>query len=145
MKKKALICSLCFSFCFFFLGTSCLAQCKPECVITVKNLLKEQKYGISTTWLDKSNRELGDGVAIALSKIYSKKRLLRLANIKLYLPLIREAFQDVKMIIENDNRAPIATLRLLENVKKKHWKNSRLVNDVSTLINEIVQKTSAGS
>jgi hypothetical protein len=115
-------------------------QCSKKCVSTVRGLLKAQQDGVSLSWLEKENRTMGDSVAVGIQKIYTKNRLLASENIKLFLPVILEAFQDTEMIIRAENKKPAVTLPLLNRLKAR-VKDSLLRKKIDDAIMSIVDLT----
>ena len=110
---------------FLFLATApyLFAQipgdvCDQECSKIAKGLIKQEKTGVYTTWLEKDNYQLGDKVAIAIRKIFSRKRLRYSKNIKAILPIVRKSFFDLTMIPEERYRKPKLSLTLLEELRQ---------------------------
>lgn len=136
-------------FVFFIISVfslNCNAKCNKECVSTIKGLLEERRTELYTTWLQKSNRELGDGVAVGLSKIYSKRNIAKPQNIRLFIPIIKEAFKDLNMIIVVDNKKPINTIKLLETLKEQiKESNSDLYEEINQTIEFVKQQTNTSS
>lgn len=95
------------------------ARCDRQCLETVKDLLKGQRFGVFTSWLEKENRQLGDSAAVGIQKIFGKRNALAPKNIRLYLPIVREAFKDKQMITKLENRRPTVTLKLLNSLKNR--------------------------
>jgi len=91
-------------------------SCDDGCVDVIRSLVKAQKTGFSTSWLEKNNRNLGDRIGVGLQRIFSKKEISNSDNIRLFLPIIREAFADPKMIRVERLRSPVRTLQLLKRV-----------------------------
>jgi len=56
---------------------------------------------------------LGDKVAIAITKIYKGPDLTDPQNVRVYLPLIREAFKNPQEISDEEDRNPSVTMLLL--------------------------------
>lgn len=112
-------------------------RCDNGCVSTIRVLLKEQKQKIGTSFYEKANRRLGDSVSVGIQKIFPKKSILSSENVKLFLPIIREAFNDRAMILELENTKPTVTLELLNYLKGK-VSNPSLRKDIIDSINEIV-------
>lgn len=115
-------------------------QCDKKCVTTIRVLLKEQKQRIGTSWYQRANRKLGDSVSVGIQKMFTKKSILSSENIRLFLPVIREAFKDRGMIIEPENKRPTVTLELLNYLKGKVT-NPSLRDEIIDTINEIVSLT----
>jgi hypothetical protein len=85
----------------------------------VRAILKQSAYtgGYITTVLEKRNERLGDGVSVALLKIYGKKKISKSENIHNFLPAIRRAFQFPDLITYPNNRVPTVTFALLKELE----------------------------
>ena len=95
------------------------ATCDKSCMGTIKDLIQmRQPGGFGTSFLEKSNFRLGDKVADGIIKSFPGTKILMRANIKIYLPIIREAFSGIEMIETERNRKPVATIRMLNRVGK---------------------------
>lgn len=92
--------------------------CDKSCMGTMRDLIKMKKAGMGTSWLEKANLRLGDKVADGVTKSFPGSQIYRRANIRVYLPIIHVAFEAPGMIQITQNRKPIATIRMLDKVKK---------------------------
>lgn len=94
--------------------TSVGQSCNKDCLMSVKNLLEQERFGYSASWLEKANSRLGDSVAIGIQQIFKKSELYEARKVRLYLPIIRRAFENERLIKGLANRTPTASLRLLQ-------------------------------
>lgn len=119
------------------------ARCDRECVSTIRGLLQERKSGFYLSWLEKANRQLGDSVSVGLQKVFTKRYISRPKNVKLFLPVILEAFKDTEMISKTNDKTPTATMRLLTTLRWK-VKDASIRNEIIKTINEIASHTNYG-
>lgn len=94
-------------------------SCNKDCSRSVKNLLEQERFGYSASWLEKANSRLGDSAAIGIQQIFKKSELYEPRNVRLYLPIIRRAFENERLITGSANRTPTASLRLLQKLKTR--------------------------
>lgn len=99
--------------------TSVSQSCNIDCLSRVKNLLEQERLGYSASWLEKANSRLGDSVAIGIQQIFKNNELYEPRNVRLYLPIIRRAFENEQLIKGSANRTPTASLRLLQKLKRR--------------------------
>ena len=94
-------------------------SCNKDCSRSVKNLLEQERFGYSASWLEKANSRLGDSVAIGIQQIFKKSEIYEARNVRLYLPIIRRAFENERLIKGLANRTPTASLRLLQKLENR--------------------------
>ncbi len=106
-----------------------------ECdyVRVVTRALEERKINLVAGITEKQNARLGDNVAVALLKLYSREELVNPDNVRLYLPVIRNSFPHFRTGEKSCHRNPKVTLFLL------HWlkgelEDRQLKEEVSQLI-----------
>jgi len=90
----------------------------PYSIALVKAALS-QPAGFSSSFVEKYMNRLGDGVAIALLKIFSADELETPQMIHRFVPVIKEAFQAPQLISLPENRKPDVTLFLLGNIQRQ--------------------------
>lgn len=111
-------------------------QCDRACVRTVRVLLQAEESGFYLSWLEKANRQLGDSVSVGLRKILTRRNISRPTKVRLFLPIILEAFKDTEMISKPENKTPTATMQLLTTLKRK-VRNASLREEISKTMDEI--------
>ncbi len=116
--------------------------CDKECVKVVANLVEQQKNSLYISWSEKDNRMLGDRVADGIVKVFPRKDLFLLSNVKLYLPIIRESFMDIDMIELAENKKPTNSIYFLEDLKK-HVSNPETLSDIDKLLRTIARDISS--
>jgi hypothetical protein len=111
------------------------AQGDPYEISLVKDMIKQQQQTpvVNVSSFQKYNDRAGDRIAIALLKIYTEQELIQPANVKAYLPVIREAFGMPKLIDREADKEPRVTLFLLHYLEK-NVKDPELRRGVTDLI-----------
>jgi len=66
---------------------------------------------------------LGDGVSIAVLKIYDRNELIEPENAGSYLTAVRNAFSDQRTVSEKSDREPRITLFVLDYLQEKEGSN----------------------
>ncbi len=126
-----------------FIISSVSAQsstCDKKCVEVVKNLIEQQKNGLYVSWTEKDNRMLGDKIANGIRKVFPKEELYLVQNVRLYLPIIREAFADLNMIESIRDKKPIDSVYLLEDIEN-HITDKDSLHDIKILLKELLSIT----
>jgi hypothetical protein len=79
---------------------------------------------------------LGDKIADGIGKVFPKKELFLVQNVKLYLPIIRQSFADLGMIESIRDKKPVNSICFLENVEK-HITDADTLYDLKGLLKEL--------
>ncbi len=99
----------------------------------VTRALEERKINLAAGITEKQNARLGDNVAVALLKLYSREELINPDNVRLYLPVIRNSFPHFRSGEKPCHRNPKVTLFLLQWLKGE-LEDRQLKEEVSQLI-----------
>jgi hypothetical protein len=109
--------AICFTLLLFL---SALAQDKVKeqvedvySIQLVKESVKNPEMALGFSVTEKHINWLGDGVSIALLKIYDQDGLKDPQNIKNYLPIVRAAFVAPHIVRLPEDRKPMVTMFLL--------------------------------
>ena len=111
-----------------------------ESIRLVKQSVKNLQLAIGVSFTEKYISRLGDGVAIALLKIYDTTGLESPENIRNYLPIIRAAFVAPKIVELSENRKPEVTIFLLTYLQGK-VKDENLNTEISDVIKFVKLQT----
>ncbi len=76
---------------------------------------------LSVSFIERQIYRMGDGIGIALLKLYSLDELRDEKLAKAYLPLIRMAFSDPVAVTVPENRKADVTLLLLATLPTDNW------------------------
>jgi hypothetical protein len=142
MRFVIIICSI------LLLFSSVFAQDKVDgqdeytaSIRLVKTYIELRTSGISLSAVNRRIARLGDGVSIALLKIYDADALESPENIQKYLPTVRDAFSAPNRIQLSENRKPDVTIFLLKHLERK-IEGENLKVQISNVIEFVKQQTS---
>ncbi len=115
MRVLILICCLFLTVCLAF------AQNKTEkpdddtySVRFIRDAVKNPDFALGVSFTEKRINRLGDGISVALLKIYDTDELKNSQNIKNYLPLMEAAFVAPRIITIAEDKNPKVTMFLLK-------------------------------
>jgi hypothetical protein len=114
-------------------------RCDDECVNIVRGLLELGSIGFSVSYLEKQNDRLGDRVGVALLRIFSEKDIADPDNVKIFLPVIREAFLYPEFVSRPENRIPTTTLPLLRDLERRLKGNPAMEKEISETISSLLE------
>lgn len=141
--RKLLVLSFLFGICF--LGAEINGQQKNEIeskTKLVRNLILLKKQGIDASYYSKQNTRLGDISATSLLKIFTIEEMLLQKNLSACLSILQNSFVNLKAIDNPDDRKPIKTMSLLEDLREKS-KDPSLVSMIDDTIKSISDSTRA--
>jgi hypothetical protein len=142
MRFVTLICSTLLLFSSVFAQDKVNGQDEyTKSIRLVKQAVALTDEGISLSFTWKRIGRLGDGVSIALLKIYDADALQNPQNIRNYLPVIRTAFGIPKIVRLTENRKPEVTIFLLTYLEGR-VKDENLKAQISDVIEFIKEQTS---
>lgn len=107
----------------------------------MKRCILERSMGLNSSKQVTILPKLGNKVGIAIVKIYNGSDLTDPKIVKLYLPLIQFAFQEPRLIKEEEDRKPAVTMLLL-NYIHDNIRDAALKNEVSKVEEQVLQQTS---
>src|SRR5260370_23768722 len=110
----------------------------------VKQYIEIQKTGISVSMEEKNVVRLGDGVWIAVLKLYDERQLSDPNVVRTFLPVIHKAFQDPGLIQIEEDRKPQVTLFLLTALEK-NTQDQAVKTDISALIDYVKKQCPTNS
>jgi hypothetical protein len=113
-----------------------------ESIRLVKRDIESRELGFSLSVIGKRIPRLGDGVSIALLKIYKGDALEIPENIRNYLPTVRAAFTAPKLIRLSENRTPEVTIFLLTYLERR-VEDESLKAQISDVIKFVKKQTSS--
>jgi hypothetical protein len=142
MRILILIC------CLFLTASFALAQNKTEepggdaySIRLIHDAVKNPNFALGLSFTEKHINRLGDGVSVALLKIYDSDELKNPQNIENYLPLVEAAFVAPHIITIAENKKPKVTMFLLKFLQKEVT-DSELKVKISNTIKYIEKQTS---
>jgi len=93
----------------------------PYSVEVVRKALTLRSGGriIIQSWNQKHLGRMGDGVSVALLKIFDERELTDPGTIRDFLPIIRDAFNQPRFISVESDKKPSITLLLLDYLRQK--------------------------
>ncbi len=136
---------LCLILSFVLLALSATAseeEKDPYSLHLVRASIKMSSQGLHIAAVRKNIQRLGDGVAVAVLKIFPAKDLTSPETIRQFLPVIREAFSSPNLISNDEDKRPAVTLFLLDYLHQSVDDN-HLRNEIVELKEFVVDKTSA--
>ena len=111
-----------------------------EFIELVKTDVEQRALGFSLSVIGKRIPRLGDGVSIALLKIYDIDALESPENIRNYLPSMRAAFTAPKLIRLSENKKPEVTIFLLTYLESR-VEDENLKAQISGIIKFVKKQT----
>ena len=143
MRFITIICSTLLLFSSIFAQDKVNGQDEyTESIRLVKQSVKNPEGALGLSFTEKYISRLGDGVAIALLKIYDADGLESQQNIRSYLPIIRAAFFAPKIVELSENRKPEVTIFLLTYLQGR-VKDENLKTEISDVIKFVKKQTSS--
>ena len=107
----------------------------------VKESVKSPDLALGFSVTEKHINRLGDGVSIALLKIYDQDGLKDPQNIRNYLPIVRAAFAAPRIVRSPEDRKPKVTMFLLTYLEA-NVTDANLKAQISDAINYVREQTS---
>ena len=141
--RKMVVLSVLFWICF--LGEEINGQSKNEIDSITKlvhNLIVLKKQGIDVSYFSKQNVRLGDSSATSLLKNFTIEEMLLKENISACLSILKNSFINLKAIDKPNDRIPIKTMSLLEDLRKNS-KDPSLISMIDETIKSIGVSTKA--
>ncbi len=134
--------------CLFLTASFAFAQSKTKesnedvySVEFIRNAVKNPNLALGVSFTEKRINRLGDGISIALLKIYDANELENPQNIKNYLPLIEAAFVAPRIITIAEDKNPKITMFLLKFLQKEVT-DTEIRTKISDTIKYIEKQTS---
>jgi len=106
----------------------------------VRTCIKERSMGLYTATAAKHLPRLGDKVGIAIVKIYTSSDIMEPKTVRLFLPVIQMAFQDPRLISDEEDRKPAVTVLLL-NYLRGNISDVALKKEISKVEEQVLQMT----
>jgi hypothetical protein len=93
-------------------------EADPYSVKLVQAALKTRSGGLIIAKVQTHLARMGDGVSIALVKIFTEAELEDPQTVEAFLPIIRESFSQPQFISVDIDKKPMVTLFLLKQLKR---------------------------
>lgn len=93
-------------------------EADPYSVKLVQAALRTRSEGLIIAKVQTHLARMGDGVSIALLKIFSEAELEDPQTVQAFLPIIRESFSQPQFISVDTDKKPMVTLFLLKQLKR---------------------------
>lgn len=106
----------------------------------IQKAVENPNFALGVSFTEKHINRLGDGISVALLKIYDTDELKKPQNIENYLPLIEAAFVAPRIITITEDKKPKVTMFLLKFLQKEVT-DSGLKAKISNTIQYVEKQT----